>query len=119
MSGNDKYRDIFGPLLKIDEGALVKLGSRVAQKEFQLPKSGGKVTARLIGSFNIVPIVRLDHGLKLFIRVPAMGWGDGFASSALGQSLRSYRATIDLILEKTAIPVATVFEVDESPNNEI
>lgn len=69
---DDPDCEIFGPLVDITAESLVLLASNVANQCLHLPSSGGKLVARIDGSYNIIHVVELE-GIKLVIRVPATG----------------------------------------------
>ena len=75
------------------------------------------LVARIYGSYNLVHIVQLDD-LKLVIRVPATGWGDGMTKTA-ARALASQVTVMRLIAGNTSVPVPTVFAFDTSSSNEI
>lgn len=107
----------FGPLIAISAESLVLLASNIANRCLHLPKTTGKLVARISGSYNITHIVELEN-LKLVFRVPATGWGAGRTPSA-ARAIESQVATIRLIRSKTAIPVPEIYALDTTENNEI
>ncbi|CAH0057877.1 unnamed protein product [Clonostachys solani] len=120
MSTEGFDRDVFGPLVDIEESSLLKLASRIAHQALGLPEeASGRLIASTSGSYNIVHIIELEPATKIVIRVPATGWGSGLTSSEAAQALRSYGATSHFLREKTTIRVPQVFDVDTSTNNEI
>ncbi|PTB65132.1 hypothetical protein BBK36DRAFT_1122360 [Trichoderma citrinoviride] len=117
MEDAERDREIFGPLLNITGESLLQLALRIAVDILKTPSSGGKLVARIAGSYNIVHIVELES-IKLMIRVPCTGWGSGMTPTA-AQALESQVATLRLIREKTSAPVPEVYAFDTIPNNEI
>lgn len=71
MDSKPLDRDVFGPLVDISEQSLVTLATKVVQQSLNSPDTGGKVTATLGGSYNIVYIIELKCTTKVTIRVPA------------------------------------------------
>ncbi|RYC80709.1 hypothetical protein BFJ63_vAg16406 [Fusarium oxysporum f. sp. narcissi] len=114
---DDPDREIFGPLVDITAESLVLLASNIANRRLHLPSSGGKLVARIDGSYNIIHVVELE-GTKLVIRVPATGWGTGMTPIA-AHAMESQVATMRLIRNKTTIPVPEVYALDTTDNNEI
>ncbi|KAK1241853.1 hypothetical protein MKX07_007676 [Trichoderma sp. CBMAI-0711] len=117
MEDTDKDRQTFGPLLDITDESLIRLASRIANDSLHSPSTGGKVIARIDGSYNIVHIVELES-IKLVIRVPCTGWGSGMTPIA-AQAMDSQVATMRLIRDKTSIPLPEIYEFDTTANNEI
>ena len=109
--------DAFGPLLFIPETSITQLAVNVRSRIFDARTSNARVLRRVAGSYNLVHIVQLDE-LKLVIRVPATGWGDGLTDDA-ARALESQVTTLRLLASETAIPVPRVLAFDASCNNEI
>ncbi|PTB81791.1 hypothetical protein M440DRAFT_1396958 [Trichoderma longibrachiatum ATCC 18648] len=118
MDGTDRDRQTFGPLLDITEEALIRLASIIANDSLKtFPSSGGKLLARIDGSYNIVHIVDVVS-TQLVIRVPCTGWGSGMTPTA-AQAMESQVATMQLIRNRTSIPVPEIYAFDTTANNEI
>ncbi|KAH8662782.1 kinase-like domain-containing protein [Ilyonectria robusta] len=113
----DPDREIFGPLVDITAESLVLLASNIANQRLHVPGSGGKLVARIDGSYNIIHVVELE-GIKLVIRVPATGWGSGMTPIA-AHAMESQVATMRLIRNRTTIPVPEIYALDTTDNNEI
>lgn len=114
---DDPDPETFGPLVAITAESLVLLASNIASRCLHLPKSSGKLIARISGSYNITHVVELES-VKLVIRVPATGWGSGMTLTA-ARAMESQVATIRLIRSKTTIPVPEIYALDTTDNNEI
>ncbi|KAL7804899.1 kinase-like domain-containing protein [Trichoderma aethiopicum] len=118
MDGTNRDRRTFGPLLDITDKSLIRLASRIANDSLKTTTgSGGKLLARIDGSYNIVHIVEVES-TKLVIRVPCTGWGSGMTPIA-AQAMESQVATMRLIRNKTNIPVPEIYAFDTTADNEI
>ena len=52
----DDEDELFGPLLAIPEKSVVRVASNIASQTLNfIPSSGGKLVARISGSYNIPP----------------------------------------------------------------
>lgn len=109
--------DAFGTLLSIPETSITQLAANVRSRIFDAQTSNAQVLRRVAGSYNLVHIVQLDE-LKLVIRVPATGWGDGLTDSA-ARALESQVTTLRILASETTIPVPRVLAFDVSCDNEI
>ncbi|KAI2621594.1 kinase-like domain-containing protein [Hypoxylon sp. NC1633] len=109
--------EYFGPLVNISEESLVLLASNIRKRSLNAETSGGKLVARLVGSYNLVYIVQLDD-VRFVIRVPITGWGSGKTETA-ARALESQTATMRLIAQSTTIPVPQVYSLDTTDENEI
>ncbi|POR36282.1 Uncharacterized protein TPAR_03534 [Tolypocladium paradoxum] len=114
---DDLDEDVFGPLVTIPEESLLLLALNISNRVLHAPSAGGKLVARIGGSFNIVHIVQLDD-IKLVIRVPATGWGSGLTATT-ARALESQCATMRLVRSTTTIPVPEVYSLDTTIDNEI
>ncbi|KAF4338494.1 altered inheritance of mitochondria 9 mitochondrial [Fusarium beomiforme] len=110
-------REIFGPLLDIGEDSILALATRIAQDVLHIAPDNAELLDTLSGSYNIVHIVQVED-LKLVIRIPATGWGDGMTKDA-SDALASQVTTMRFIREKTRAPVPEVYNWDPTINNEI
>lgn len=104
---------VFGPLVAIPGESLVRLASNVASQNLHLPSSGGKLVARISGSYNISHAVGLaERRIKLVIS------GSGMTPTA-ARAMESQVATMHLIRNKTTIPVPEIYALDTTSDNEI
>lgn len=121
MSSNDSSCEldveIFGPLASIPTHSLILLATHLQKTVLHTEASKSCLVSRISGSFNIAHIIQLDN-LKLVIRVPASGWGNGMTETA-ALAIRSQVATLRLIKSQTTIPVPEIYGFDTTCNNEI
>ena len=109
--------DVFGPLVSIKPESLIRLGTNLRSKLLNKPTSSGRLVARLCGSYNLIHILQLDD-LKLVVRVPATGWGEGLTGAA-AHALESQVAVMRFVSKETTIPVPAVHDFDTGIGNEI
>ncbi|CCT69795.1 uncharacterized protein FFUJ_05711 [Fusarium fujikuroi IMI 58289] len=115
--GSELDRDVFGPLVDITEESIIALATRVAKDVLHVVPGKAELLNTVSGSYNIVHIVQLET-VKLVIRIPATGWGDGMTKAA-EDALSSQVATMRFIKEQTGAPVPEVYSWDPTNNNEI
>jgi len=109
--------DVFGPLISIKPESLIRLGTNLRSPLLNKPTSSSRLVARISGSHNLIHILQLDN-LKLVVRVPATGWGEGMTGAA-ARALESQVAVMRFISRETKIPVPTVYDFDTGIRNEI
>ncbi|KAL2023920.1 hypothetical protein VTK56DRAFT_697 [Thermocarpiscus australiensis] len=114
---DDFDEEVFGPLLSIPETSLIQLATNISSKVLDSQTSKAAVIARICGAYNLVHILQLDD-LKLVIRVPATGWGDGMTDDA-ALALESQVTTLRLLARETSIPVPEVMAFDTTCDNDI
>ncbi|CVK90283.1 uncharacterized protein FMAN_08723 [Fusarium mangiferae] len=115
--GSELDRDVFGPLVDITEESIIALATRIAKDVLHVIPGKAELLNTVSGSYNIVHIVQLET-VKLVIRIPATGWGDGMTKAA-EDALSSQVATMRFIKEQTGAPVPEVYSWDPTNNNEI
>ncbi|ENH71049.1 Altered inheritance of mitochondria protein 9, mitochondrial [Fusarium oxysporum f. sp. cubense race 1] len=116
-AGSELDRDVFGPLVDISEESIIALATRIARDVLHVLPGKAELLKTVSGSYNIVHIVQLET-VKLVIRIPATGWGDGMTKVA-EDALSSQVATMRFIKEQTGAPVPEVYSWDPTNNNEI
>ncbi|KAF5538846.1 altered inheritance of mitochondria 9 mitochondrial [Fusarium mexicanum] len=115
--GSELDRDVFGPLVDISEESILALATRVTKDVLHVLPGKAELLNTVSGSYNIVHIVQLET-VKLVIRIPATGWGDGMTKAA-EDALSSQVTTMRFIKEQTGAPVPEVYSWDPTNNNEI
>ncbi|KAF9767753.1 hypothetical protein IL306_015042 [Fusarium sp. DS 682] len=110
-------REVFGPLVDIGEESIIALATRIAKDVLHIVPDNAELIDTVSGSYNIVHIVRTGT-VKLVIRIPATGWGNGMTKDA-EDALASQVATMRFIREQTGAPVPEVYSWDPTNNNEI
>lgn len=110
----------FGPLLTIDHKSLIDLAMDVRNSMLTEHEecSSCRVIDRQNGSFNLVYILQFDDGLKYVIRLPTLGWGKRWTSTAK-TAFESQVLTMHLIRRMTKIPLPEVYAFDATQRNSL
>ena len=110
----------FGPLWTMNDQTLIRLAMDVRSGLLVNHKVelSCQVTSRLNGSFNLVYILEFDDGLKYAVRLPVLGWGSQWTSTA-EKAFESQVLTMYLIRRMTTIPIPEILAFDATQGNSL